>query len=150
MSDLNLVGKCGLYCGACVIYRAERDDQNWRSRIASNCGCTTEQVKCNGCGALGSECWGSGCKIVLCTKAKGYHFCYECDEYQNNVCDKFNKLFINYAEDNVDLRDNLARIQKGEVESWLEESRIRFSCKNCGNPIAAGYKQCHHCRCGIE
>lgn len=146
MSEFSLVGKCGLYCGACTIYRAERDDQAWRSKLAERFSCSTEQVKCNGCGSLTSECWGRGCKIVICVNAKGHEFCYQCDEYRSNSCDKFSSLATRYSESSsVDLRDNLAMIQNGEVEKWLEQSVKRFSCKSCGNPIVAGSKKCHHC-----
>lgn len=146
MSKLNLVGKCGLYCGACTIYRAEKDDQEWRARLASDFNCSIDQVKCNGCGSLTSECWGNECKIVKCVNAKGHEFCYECDEYKNDNCSKFTSLAKRYSErSNVDLRANLVMIQNGEVEKWLEQSEKRFSCKGCGKPTVAGSKNCHHC-----
>ncbi|HYE09997.1 MAG TPA: DUF3795 domain-containing protein [Patescibacteria group bacterium] len=146
MSDFNLVGKCGLYCGACTIYRAERDNQDWRSELASQFNCSSEQVRCNGCGSLTNECWGSGCKIVMCINSKGHKFCFECNEYKNNNCDKFSKVANRYAErSKIDLRANLMMIQNGETESWLEESKNRFSCRICGRPVVAGSKTCHHC-----
>jgi hypothetical protein len=146
MSELNLVGKCGLYCGACTIYRAQRDDQNWRNELASNFNCSPDKVKCNGCGSLTAECWGNGCKIATCVNAKGYKFCYECNEYKNNNCDKFSSLAKRYTErSSVDLKANLAMIENGETERWLEESKKRFSCKNCGNPVAVASTTCHHC-----
>jgi len=119
---MNLVGRCGLYCGACGIYRAERDDQEWRARIAKSYNCSTEQVRCNGCNALTSECWGNGCKIVLCTKAKGINFCFECQEYIDETCDKFKNLADDYLSTGVNLRENLLKIKEGKVEEWLRES----------------------------
>lgn len=145
MSEGHLIGKCGLYCGACAIYRAERDDQEWRSRIASNNNCSVEQVRCNGCGDLSSECWGNECKIVLCTRAKGVSFCFECVEYQNDSCDKFKSLADDYLTTGVKLRDNLYQIQEGRAEEWLEESKRKFTCNACGKPLAVWTKKCHHC-----
>lgn len=146
MSDYSLVGKCGLYCGACTIYRAERDDQDWRGRLASKFNCSSEQVKCNGCGSLTGACWGNGCKIVLCLRSKGQEFCHECDEFKANSCEKFSGVADRYFQSSkVDLRANLTMIQNGEVEEWLKQSEQRFSCKNCGKPTVAGSKSCHHC-----
>ena len=34
MVNRNLVGKCGLYCGACGIYRAYKDGGEYRQRLA--------------------------------------------------------------------------------------------------------------------
>jgi hypothetical protein len=145
MNEKSLVGKCGLYCGACGIYRAQRDSEEWRNRIASNYNCMLEQVCCNGCGDLTSECWGDGCKIVLCTRAKGVSHCFECPEYESGSCEKFEDLSRSYLEAGVDLRDNLVRIKEGKTEEWLEESRKKFTCKSCGSPIAVWNKKCHHC-----
>jgi len=32
--DKNLVGRCGLYCGSCLIYRAYKDSEQLRQKIA--------------------------------------------------------------------------------------------------------------------
>lgn len=145
MSVESLVGKCGLYCGACSIYRAYQDSEAWQSEIAKNGGCSPDKVRCNGCGALTSKCWGNGCKIVVCTRAKGYSFCYECPEYQNETCEKFAGLSTKYLKIGVDLRNNLSLIKEEKTEQWLEESVKRFSCKTCGKPISAWSDKCHHC-----
>ena len=144
-----LIGKCGLYCGACTIYRAERDNESFRKTIALKFNCLTEQVKCNGCGSLTNECWGNECKIVKCVDLKGYKYCYECNEYLNNTCERFTNLSNRYYKSSVDLRDNLQMIKNGEVEGWLEESKKKFSCKTCGNPIISGASTCHQCNSNI-
>ena len=150
LSNYELIGKCGLYCGACTIYIAQRDNVSFRNKLASNFNCLPEQVKCNGCGSLSSECWGNGCDIVKCINTKGYKFCYECDEYFNNSCKKFDSLANRYFENsNVDLRSNLKMIEAGEIETWLEKSKSRFTCNSCKNPIVSGAKKCHHCNCDI-
>lgn len=145
MGDMNLIGKCGLYCGACGIYRAQWDDQEWRGRIAANNNCSTEQVRCNGCGDLTSECWGNGCKIVVCTREKGINFCFECQEYNNNSCDKFENLSDSYQEAGINLRDNLMYIKDGREEEWLQESQKKFTCRACGKPISVWTTKCYHC-----
>ncbi len=140
-----LVGKCGLYCGACTIYVAQHDSEEWREKIATKSNCSPEKVRCNGCGALTSECWGNGCKIVLCTRAKGVNYCYECSDFGEGKCDRFGNLAKSYLNAGVDLRKNLSRIQAGETDEWLRESAERFTCKTCGKPVSAWFTECHNC-----
>lgn len=145
MSSLSLVGKCGLYCGACGIYRAYKDSKEWREEIAKKSGCSSDQVRCNGCGDLTSQCWGNGCKIVVCARAKGYDYCFECPGYQSENCESFKVLSEKYLKAGVDLRGNLSSIKEGKTEQWLEESSRRFSCKACGKPVSVWSDECHHC-----
>ncbi len=143
--DISLVGKCGLYCGACSVYRGQRDDDESRNRIARNAKCSEDKVRCNGCGDLTNECWGYGCKLVVCSRTKGLNYCFECIEYQNNACAKHDKLSKAYLEIGVDLRENLRKIESGLTEEWLKESAEKFKCSNCGQPISAWAETCHKC-----
>lgn len=143
--DTNLIGKCGLYCGACFIYRAERDDQALRKQIADHYKCKEAEVRCHGCGGLSESCWGNGCKIVICVGAKGFKTCYECENFHNDKCDKFHPLYQSYRAYGVDLKTNLKRINSGDAEAWLADSEARFRCSACGHPIHVGAKACPEC-----
>jgi len=146
----NLVGRCGLYCGACGIYRAYKDDGEYLKRIADHFKCHPDKVKCEGCRSLMPDSWGYDCKIVQCLRAKDLEFCYQCDQYAKGSCEKFGKLAEGYAEDGVDLRANLERIRDGEAERWLRESEKRFKCPECGTPLSvdAIKRKCY--RCGAD
>ena len=147
MVNRNLVGRCGLYCGACTIYRAYKDGGEYLKGRAERFKCPPEKVRCEGCMALTPECWGNDCKIVQCLRGKGLDFCYECSQYESNRCEKFGKLAADYLEDGVDLRANLERIRKGEVDKWLHESEAKFRCPECGKPLSVGARKskCYHC-----
>lgn len=146
MAEIDLVGRCGLYCGACGIYRAYKDGGAYRRKLAEFFKCQPEKVRCEGCQVLTSECWGNDCKIVRCLDSKGLNFCYDCPQLDDESCEKFERLAKGYLEDdNVDLRGNLARIKVGQVDAWLRESRERFKCASCGEPLPAGSKKCYHC-----
>jgi hypothetical protein len=141
-----LIGRCGLYCGACVIYRAERDDPELRKRIAKNVDCPPEKVRCRGCGALTPDCWGYECRIVICLNERQYRYCYECLEYEDKSCEKFESLSKGYLEnDGVDLRKDLAMIKAGRTDEWLKIMVERYSCPACGRPVSVGSKKCPHC-----
>lgn len=60
ISDSRLIAACGLYCGACRKYLAD---------------------KCSGCHDNESASW---CKIRKCVHDKGFHTCAEC---QKNVAE---------------------------------------------------------------
>ncbi len=148
MANRNLVGRCGLYCGACGIYRAYKDGGAYRQRLAAAFKCSPEKVRCEGCQALTPECWGNDCKIANCLNAKGLQFCCECPDYERHTCEKFEKFSRDYLkEDEVDLRSNLARIKAGDIDDWLKESKEKFRCPYCGDPLPTKSfgKKCYHC-----
>jgi hypothetical protein len=146
MSKMALVGKCGLYCGACDIYRAQRDDQEWRRRMAEFFKCAPEKVACEGCGALTPTCWSFDCEMVKCLKDKGYDFCYQCKDFDEKTCEKFEEIWNRYLkETGFDLRQSLLEIKRGNTVKWLEECERRYTCPHCGKPTAIGSEKCHHC-----
>lgn len=146
MNKQDLVGRCGLYCGSCVIYRAERDSPEKQKQLAEKWKCAPEKVRCNGCGALTSNCWGFDCKFVVCQNKKGYKFCYECPDYDSKICKMYEDLSKSYLEeDGVDMRKSLAMIKQGKIDDWLELMNGKYTCKFCGKPTMTGAEKCHHC-----
>jgi hypothetical protein len=143
----DLVGRCGLYCGACGIHRAYKDNGEFLKRLAENFHCPPEKVRCEGCMALTPECWGNDCKIVQCLRGKGLEFCYQCGNYEKDSCETFGKLAQRYAKVGVNVRANLERIKKGETEKWLSESEKKYTCPSCGKPLPVyGIEgKCYHC-----
>jgi hypothetical protein len=110
--------------------------------------CPPEKVRCEGCQALTAACWGNECEMVKCLNAKGLRFCYECSDFENHTCEKFEKFSEDYLkDDHVDLRANLARIKAGDVDEWLRESEEKYRCLYCGKPLPTDSfrKKCYHC-----
>lgn len=151
MADENLIGRCGLYCGICEIYRAGKDSKGLRETLASRHNCRPEEVRCDGCQKLGvsgwsqEEEWGTNCKILKCLNAKKLNFCYECSEYdtcQNHA--EFAKICSGLR---MDLRENLRMIQRGKAEEWLLAQDKKWRCPKCNHPIIVSYnfKICHWC-----
>jgi hypothetical protein len=116
-------------------------------KLAKKLNCSPEKVRCEGCLALTSDCWGNECKILQCLKNKGVEFCYQCNEYEKNSCEKFGKLARGYLDIGVNLKANLERIRKGETEEWLHESEEKHKCPSCGKPLPVyGINgKCYHC-----
>jgi hypothetical protein len=144
----NLVGRCGLYCGACGIYRAFKDGGEYRLRLADVFKCPPDKVRCEGCQVLTTQCWGNDCKIVRCLNAKGLQFCYEFLDYERRTCEEFEKFSKEYLkDDDVDLRANLMRIKVGDFDEWLKETKEKYRCSYCGEPLPTRSfkKKCYHC-----
>ncbi|MCK5403435.1 hypothetical protein KAI60_04910 [Candidatus Bathyarchaeota archaeon] len=49
MINMNLVGRCGFYCGAFNIYRAYKDSEKLQKIIAEKENRKSEERRCEGC-----------------------------------------------------------------------------------------------------
>lgn len=143
MADLSLVGRCGLFCGACGIYRAYKDNGPYLEKLAESFDCAPELVRCEGCQALTPDCWGNECKIVICLRKRELGFCYECGDLDG--CQEFSQLSDGYKELGIDLKQNMDRIKTGDTVSWLEEEDMRWRCGSCGEPISCHMEVCNQC-----
>ncbi|UCE36450.1 MAG: DUF3795 domain-containing protein [Thermoplasmata archaeon] len=149
MLNKNLIGRCGLYCGTCRIYRAYMDSEKLQKEFAKEFKCSPEEVFCEGCQKLDDrgwdkeKYWGSNCKIVKCLNKKRLDFCYECNEY--DTCKKFDKFHSICLKIGINLRDNLVMIKNGNIDEWMELEIERWKCPNCGKPISVDLKNCHWC-----
>jgi hypothetical protein len=148
MVNRNLVGRCGIYCGSCIIYRAYKDSEQLRQRVAERNNCEPGEIRCEGCQTVltngwNSQEWGKNCRIVKCLEAKGLDFCYECDIYPN--CKEFRALADHSLKYGESLAENLEKIKASEVEEWLEEEAEKWKCLKCGKPISRHLTECHWC-----
>lgn len=136
-----LIGRCGLYCGACGIYRVYIDKQEKRQkRMAEYFKCKPEQVRCQGCQNLTPDDWCSECKILLCLDKNDYRYCYECNKIES--CDIYQELNGRY--ENLPFK-NLIRLKETGEEKWLKEQTQRWSCRQCGAPLEYEQKNCPKC-----
>jgi len=153
----DLVGRCGLYCGACFVYRAYKDSKELQRTIAERMRPPRkpEDIRCEGCQTVltSSNAWmgeddfpligGRRCKIVACLENKALGFCYECDEYPD--CQKFRFMYEDSLKWGEDLMKNFGKLKAGKVREWLEEENNKWRCRKCGKPTAMYVKDCHWC-----
>lgn len=149
MVDYALVGRCGIYCGACGAHRAYKDKRaKFFQQVVEAFEFPTEDVRCEGCHALTPKCAGFKCKVVQCLNSRGFEYCFECPAYESQSCKKYDDMAKKCAEYDVDLRANLDRIKSGDTEAWLKECEQKFRCPKCGKSLPVfGYKGtlCYHC-----
>ena len=145
----NLMGRCGLYCGVCEVYRAYKDSKELQKELAKKHNCLPQEVRCEGCQAIRriltvgvygwsyDKEWGTNCKILKCLDSKKLKFCYECAEYDS--CERFDKFGEICLGISLDLRKNWKTIRDGKTEEWLWEQDKNWRCPQCGNPIIVSY-----------
>jgi hypothetical protein len=141
-----LVGRCGLYCGACPSYLGSRGDEDARIFVKEKWEIPEEKISCNGCNALTPESVGANCKMVPCLDAKGYGYCSECAEYADGSCEKFEVVESFLKKLGESARDNLRRINSGETDAGLAEQEKRWRCPSCGSPVFWQATICSRCQ----
>jgi len=145
-SDLALIGRCGMYCGACAVYLAGKEGGELRSDMAKKLGIPEEKVGCVGCGNLLSTKGIKICEVLRCLETSGKNFCFECDKFHMGNCEHIEKIFKNQLEKNgLNLRENLLELESSTPEEWLEEKSRKWLCKSCGSRIAIGTTNCNRC-----
>ena len=144
MTDTTLAGACGLYCGACPIYRMYKDQDAERLERAARetFHCQPEEIRCEGCRGPVDCLWTPNCQIVACTQERGVTFCHECAEFP---CDDLSA----FSADHRDIPlTNLRRLAEVGLEAWLVEQNTRYRCPACGKSVDIYSETCR--ACGVE
>jgi len=134
---------CGLYCGACLTLRANKEGKV--EEAAKAWGMKPEDLVCNGCKSEVNASSCRECEIKACAKTKGVDFCIECPDYP---CQYLKDLQADEWVHHRVILDNLERIKSAGLDNWLAEQKERWSCPNCGNPTGWYDAKCK--KCGAE
>ena len=145
--DARLIGKCGIYCGACYVYRAFKDGGKMLDATAQKLGIPREEIKCNGCSGPAEDLWRNcrKCQITACLKEKNLGFCHECPSFELSSCIKYEGLRESCSRRGENTREALLRIKAGDADGWLEEQDQKWRCTACGSPIWWEQETCNHC-----
>ena len=146
MMDQSLLSRCGIYCGACYVYRAERDCGSFLREVAEWQKVDLDKVKCNGCFAPDEEKWPNcrKCTPWKCLEEKGLQFCYQCDQFWDYSCERYNSLEEFCTKRGENTRQNMIKIM-ADTERYLVEQDERWRCPSCGQPFSWYEETCHHC-----
>ena len=141
MTDRDLTGYCGLYCGDCIRYMSraselandllkelEKTQFSEYSRVKRSHIQDFEHyeemvsllahivhLRCETPCRLGGDGCLSPCPIIKCVKGKSFEGCWECQAYE--TCEKFD--FLKPFSDDIPLR-NLYKIKKYGLEAWAK------------------------------
>lgn len=148
-----LMAPCGLYCGACGVYIATRDNnQKFKTVMGNLYGTKPEDTACLGCmqsdppKKLYGYC--SMCSIRDCVKSKGYYSCHQCQDWP---CDQIKNF--GFATGRKVMLQTIplwrAKVAElGDEEGSVELARMvcaRYHCPACGQPLFRGAQRCRAC-----
>ncbi len=145
--SVKLISKCGIYCGACYIYRAFKDGGKLLKIMTEKLGVPKEEIKCNGCLDPVEDIWRmcKKCQFRACLQERGLAFCYECSEFENSTCAGYESACEFTSKRGENIREALERIKAGDADRWLKEQDERWRCTTCSGSIYWTEKICHHC-----
>ncbi len=133
MVDNNLLAPCGIYCGACRQYLL------WKKDLLEERG---YKIGCKGCRIRNKNCAfiRRDCSLL---RNKQIEFCYECNKFP---CQNLKKINFHYQEKyNVNMINNLKRIEEIGTEKWLKEQVDLYTCPECGGEICVHDMECYNC-----
>jgi len=131
---------CGLYCGACPVIAAIREDS--LEKFAEKHSYTPEQIRCYGCKITQVEAEKDRCPIMDCALEKKVEFCSDCDEYP---CEKVKSFKEDKYPHHSAIFKNLDRIKEIGVEPWFSEQENRWKCTACGGRFSWYDEKCENC-----
>ncbi len=126
--DLSLIAPCGMNCAICRAYLRDKK-------------------KCPGCngGDINKSASCLKCKIKNCEKLKEgkLEFCYECNEFPCPRIEQIDKRYI--TKYLMSMIDNLEQIKNLGMETFLEDEKVKWTCKSCGGIICVHKGACINC-----
>jgi len=140
-ADKTLAAVCGLYCEACTLYIATKEDPKRLKNLATLFKLPEEEVKCYGCRSANRGPYCKICKMYSCAAERGIDFCVECADYP---CGDL-KQFQSEMPHRIELWDALDQIKADGYEKWLKNARKNYSCRKCGTVNSAYDSTCRKC-----
>ena len=117
---------CGLFCGTCPSYPDECG------------GCLSNRI------APGCDTCGNGFRS--CAKEHGITRCFECGEFPCTRLKVFSKKHIvNNICHHEHVIDDLDKMSKIGVETWVKEQTNAYTCPGCGYLIPWFERSCARC-----
>ena len=137
-----LAAPCGLYCGVCAVYIADRDNNmKFKERLTTVYNVPVEEIHCQGCLSERPIIFCQTCAIKACTEKKSIEGCHQCADFP---CQFIEDFPIDVGK-KVILRAIPTWRELG-TEKWMEEEEKRYFCPHCGYRVFRGVKSCRQCR----
>ncbi len=152
MNIEKLVAACGLYCGACEIYRAYHNGNKAKLeevRVGLNArggtSFTLEDMECDGCTAEGKiNAWCRNCGMRSCAQHKDAEkICSPgCGDYP---CAQLKAFSTDSMTHHHEIIGNLTRLHKVGLKKHAKQEAERWRCPKCKQPMSWYDKACLKC-----
>jgi hypothetical protein len=152
--ELELLGYCGLYCGACTYYHALFPDGKQVLEDAIAKGYLRREGSCTGCRGKSESMFYHCyiCEIKKCAISKGIEHCGLCAGFPCERIIEFQNQ--GHSIHHKEVIDNLNELKDKDPKKWLEEQEKKWSCRygkhfgwyevncsNCGNELKTYAKE---------
>jgi len=140
-TNLDLVGYCGLYCGACSFKLAydEKDRAHLYGMPAKYHA--PEETPLQFCPGCRKDSASGGCKTGECAEGRGLSHCGVCAELP---CSRIAEFDGDGTPHHGELIGNLKRLREIGEALWLEEERRGWTCA-CGAKRSWYLNECPGC-----
>ena len=154
MGDINknLLAPCGLYCGVCAVYIADRDDNlKFKKRIVNVYAPFTkvpEDIKCTGCMSEDDAtkfAFCQKCGIRDCVKKKQIEGCHQCETFP---CWRIKRFPMPVGKKVISRA--IPFWKEHGTEKYVEEEEKRYHCPECSNSLFRGAKKCNQCHIPVD
>ena len=148
MDGCELLGACGLFCGACNHYRASFPEGEHLQKSTNPKKLSLEKYTCKGCHSnnlyIHQGC--VDCKIRICAENKEIQHCGMCKEFP---CD----ILIEFKNDgrihHLYIFENLQELNTMGIEKWLKQQKQTWKCK-CGYEYSWYEESCNNCGSNLK
>ncbi|HSW58460.1 MAG TPA: DUF3795 domain-containing protein [Dehalococcoidales bacterium] len=128
-----LIAPCGMNCGLCISYQAEKYDLKSKG---------FNRRFCAGCRPRGKNCtfMESHCARLAGGRVK---FCYECPDFPCRRLEALDKRYR--TKYHLSMIENLKHIRLNGMESFLLQEEAKWRCGQCGGTICCHNGLCLNC-----
>lgn len=140
-SEKVLAAVCGLYCEACTLFIATKEDPERLKLLAARFQLSEEVMKCYGCRSAKRGPYCQTCKMFSCAAERGIEFCCDCEDYPCNDL----KQFQSERPHRIELWDDLERIRDLGFKHWIKEIKSNYTCPKCQSINSAYDLKCRKC-----
>lgn len=146
-----LLAPCGLYCGVCSVYIADRDnDLNFKIEllpIFKTWGAkSVNDIACTGC--LSNDIkfpFCRSCSIKECVKDKKIEGCQQCDDFPCKIIASWPS-----SEGKEIMLQEIPSWRELGTEKWVRIVEKKYQCPECGKQLFRGAKKCIKCKAVVD
>lgn len=134
------VAYCGLYCGACGIFKDTREGR--LEGLEKEYNIPAGYLGCTGCRTDRNNLCCANCSIKRCCEYQNISSCSECKEFPCTVLKAFDRDQYPHHSGAI---ASLQKLRAYGPEKWLEMQHKRWSCPGCHTPFRWYQETCERC-----